>query len=405
MDLSGAQKLEGSDIRRRDRRGSAADRKPLSELRSISKITPELRSAWKDLAANASEPNIFHESWFLEPGLKHFCTDPQQQLFLLWAGEPNYSQLLGLLPIGPTNRFGRWPVPHIQNWTHHNSFLGTPLVRNEFEASFWTALLQELDQGDWPGFLHVNGLAIGGTLDKTMREVCDAQDRRCDLVAQETRAFLESDLDPEDYYNANVRGKKRKELRRQSNRLSELGNIEFAQYDDDRNIEEWIDEFLAVERNGWKGRNGSALDCQSDTRAFFQEILQGAAANGQLERHDLRLDGLPIAMLVSFHSAPGSFSFKTTFDEDYSRYSPGVLLQYENLNILKNPNIRWMDSCAAEGHPMIDSLWSGRRNVGRFSIELSGMARKAMFRGVRLGEGFMAQIKKRETPTNAKGSA
>ncbi|GAB5487900.1 MAG: GNAT family N-acetyltransferase [Parasphingorhabdus sp.] len=402
MDLSGVQKLEGSDIKRRDRRGSPADRKPVSELRSTSKITPNLRAAWKDLVANASEPNIFHEPWFLEPGLKYFCTDPGQRIFLLWAGEPNHSQLLGLLPLGPTNRFGRWPVPHIQNWTHHNSFLGTPLVRNECEEKFWCGLLDHLDRGNWPGFLHINGLTIGGKLEETMRSICDSQYRRCDLVAQEARAFLESDLNPEAYYNANVRGKKRKELRRQTSRLKELGDIQFFEREDANGLDEWIDEFLAVERNGWKGRNGSALDCQPDTRAFFRDILKGAAANGQLVRHDLRLDDLPIAMLVNFQSAPGSFSFKTTFDEDYGRFSPGVLLQHKNLNVLKNRDIQWMDSCAAQGHPMIDSLWSGRRYVGRFSIELSGMTRKIMFRGVRLGEGVMAQIRKREAPGGPK---
>ena len=55
-----------------------------------------------------------------------------------------------------------------------------------------------------------------------------------------------------------------------------------------------------------------------------------------------------------------------------------------------------MDSCAAEDHPMIDSLWSGRRHIGRFSIELKGLSRTAVFRGVRLGEDLMAHIKKRE---------
>ena len=54
---------------------------------------------------------------------------------------------------------------------------------------------------------------------------------------------------------------------------------------------------------------------------------------------------------------------------------------------------------------MIDSLWSGRRHIGRFSIELSGIARKAMFRGVRMGEGLMAQIKGREAPSDVGGSA
>ena len=47
----------------------------------------------------------------------------------------------------------------------------------------------------------------------------------------------------------------------------------------------------------------------------------------------LDLDGKPLAMLVNFLTAPGSFSFKTAFDEAFSRYSPGVLIQLDNLAI------------------------------------------------------------------------
>ena len=396
MDLSGVQKLEGRDIRRRDRRGSAADRTPTVQLLPIDKIDANLRTAWADLARNVSEPNAFHEPWFLEPAIKHFCTDPNQRLFLMWAGEVGFSQLLALLPIGPAHKFGRWPVPHIQNWMHHNSFLGTPLVRTENEDKFWKTLIEVMDKGDWPGFLHINGLTIGGAMDQSMRRVCAEKGRRCDLVHSEARALLKSDLEPEAYYSATVRGKKRKELRRQAKRLSELGDVQFAQLNDDAGLDQWVDEFLALEQQGWKGDNGSALACSDQTRQFFSDALNAAAQAGQLERHDIRLDGKPLAMLVNFLSAPGSFSFKTAFDEDYARYSPGVLLQHENLNILKNPDIQWMDSCAAEGHPMIDSLWSGRRHVGRFSIELAGVARKAVFRSVRMGEGMLDRMRHRE---------
>ncbi len=331
LDLSGAHKLTGSDIKRRDRRGSAADRVPNAQLAPLHKIDPNFRSAWADLVQNASEPNIFYEPWFLEPSLNNFSTNPQLKLFLLWSGEPVFSDLLGLLPIGPASKFGRWPVPHIQNWMHHNCFLGTPLVRQGHEDAFWSALMGTMERGDWPGFLHIYGLTIGGTLDLSLRKVCQAQGRRCDLVHSEARALLKSDLEPEAYYSATVRGKKRKELRRQANRLSELGDVQFTQINDDAGLRQWIDEFLALEKQGWKGESGSALDCSDETRNFFRYTLHGVAKADQLERHDVRLDGKPMAMLVNFLSAPGSFSFKTAFDEEYSRFSPGVLLQHENL--------------------------------------------------------------------------
>ncbi len=396
MDLSGLQKLEGKDIRANRFRERLSGSEFQAILQPVAAIDAHLVEAWSDLAGQASEPNIFYEHWFLRPALAQFELHPDLCLFLLWASEPGHSQLLGLLPIGPAERFGRWPVPHVQNWMHHNCFLGTPLVRKGFEQLFWEQLLVALDQSNWPGFLHINGMTIGGPLDRAMRMVCGKQKRRCDLVHSEARALLQSHLDSDAYFQENVRGKKRKELRRQAKRLDELGDVTYSQYSGAAGLDQWIDEFLRLEKTGWKGLGGSALDSSEQTREFFRNALIGAAEAGQLERHDIRLEGTPLAMLVNFQSGRGSFSFKTAFDEAFARFSPGVLLQLENLKILENPSIDWMDSCAAEDHPMIDSIWSGRRHIGRFSIELKGVSRRALFRSVRLGETLMGTIRGRE---------
>ena len=395
MNLSGLQKLEGTDIRVNRFRDGLSPSEPRAVFHPVAAIDANLVEAWSELASQASEPNIFYEHWFLSPGLTQFDHHPDLRLFLLWAGEPEHSQLLGLLPLGPGNRFGRWPVPHVQNWVHHNCFLGTPLVRKGFEQAFWEQLLTALDLSDWPGFLHINGMTIGGPLDQALRVVCGDHKRRCDLVHSEARALLQSDLSSEAYYEATVRTKKRKELRRQAKRLDELGDVTYGQYPGAEGLDQWIDEFLHLEKTGWKGANGSALDSSPRTRAFFQQALAGAAAAGQLERRDIRLDGKPLAMLVNFLSSDGGFGFKTAFDEEYSRFSPGVLLQIDNLNFLDQPAIGWIDSCAAEHHPMIDSIWSGRRHIGRFSIELEGVSRRAIFHGLRLAEDLMGKIRGR----------
>jgi hypothetical protein len=55
------------------------------------------------------------------------------------------------------------------------------------------------------------------------------------------------------------------------------------------------------------------------------------------------------------------------------------LLQIENLALLKHDSIEWCDSCAAEGHPMIDSLWTERRQIGRYSVAIGGKGRRTLF--------------------------
>lgn len=333
-------------------------------------------AAWEDLAQSSAEPNVFSESWFLRPALEQFDALERVRLFTLWDGD----QLCGLMPLSTLPRYGRWPMPHIQNWLHHNAFLGTPLVRTGYAEYFWRELLAGLDSDPGQGlFLHVHGLTIGSNVATALERLCENQRRRWALVQQTDRALLQHGKTPEAYYEQAVRSKKRKELRRQKNRLAEEGALTFTRDDSATGIMEWIEEFLALEKRGWKGRNGSALASFAETRALFAEVLRGGAALGKVERLDLRLDGRPLAMLVNFHAPPGSFSFKTAFDEDFARYSPGVLLQIENLALLERGDLQWCDSCAAQGHPMIDSIWIGRRSIGRYSIAIGGSGRRTIF--------------------------
>ena len=120
-----------------------------------------------------------------------------------------------------------------------------------------------------------------------------------------------------------MRGKKRKELRRQHARLSEEGKLKLDRFADDRCLATWIDHFLALEASGWKGAAGSALAAHDATTGLFRDALRGAAQRGRLERLSLTLDGRPVAMLANFITPPGAFSYKTAFDERFARFSPG----------------------------------------------------------------------------------
>jgi CelD/BcsL family acetyltransferase involved in cellulose biosynthesis len=215
-----------------------------------------------------------------------------------------------------------------------------------------------------------------------MQEVLKEQQRPASLVHREERALLSSVLSPEDYLDAALSTKKRKELRRQHRRLSEAGDLQFERRDDALGVAEWVDAFLWLEAKGWKGKAGSAMASEGATTRLLRSALEGAAARGRLERLTLTLDGIPIAMLANFIAPPGAFAFKTAFDEDYARFSPGVLLQRENLGLLERPEIDWCDSCATADHPMIDHFWRERRSIGRVSFAIGGRLRRSLFRAI-----------------------
>jgi CelD/BcsL family acetyltransferase involved in cellulose biosynthesis len=214
------------------------------------------------------------------------------------------------------------------------------------------------------------------------------------VVHRSTRALLQSDLSPPEYYETTVRKKKRKEIGRLQSRLAETGTVAFSRLADVAELDSWIDTFLALEASGWKGRDGAALANESRTEGFVRDAIRAAFAAERLEIIRLAVDDRVIAMLVNFLTAPGSFSFKIAFDEEYARFSPGVLIQLENLKILESPGIDWMDSCAVEDHPMINSLWAERREIVRVSVPLKGKRRRATFSTCRALEAASALVRR-----------
>ncbi len=331
-------------------------------------------AAWDSLALRAGEPNPFFESWYLLPSLR--ALDPEGDVAL--AVLERAGEWLGVMPLVRAARYYRWPAPNLCNWVHGNAFLGAPLVARGAEAAFWRGLLGHADEAAGAAlFVHLSALPLEGAQWDALCAV--AADRAHGVVFREERALLRSDAGAEAYLEAALTGKKRKELRRQFARLAEQGELAVVRQDDDVGLESWTRDFLTLEAAGWKGAAGSALARSGATTGLFGEALAGAAARGRLERLMLTLDGVPAAMLATFLTPPGAYSYKTAFDERLARFSPGVLLQRENLALLERKGIDWCDSCASADHPMIDHLWRERRAVGRVSIAIGGAVRRAAF--------------------------
>ncbi|GAA5060088.1 GNAT family N-acetyltransferase [Erythrobacter westpacificensis] len=334
-------------------------------------------AAWDALAEWASEPNPFYESWYLLPSLR--ALDKAGNVTILTFETDG--QLAGLMPVIQSGNYYGHPIPHLANWVHPNVFLGQPLVAQGFEHEFWRALLAWCDRHTRLSlFLHLAHVPTRGRLHDALAAVLREDARPAATVFEEERAMLRSAQASESYFEAALSAKKRKELRRQQRRLCEEGEVTFERLTDYSQIAEWTAEFLDLEARGWKGESGSAMRSHAATRELFRFAIAGSAARGRLERLALRLDGKPIAMLANFLTAPGAYSFKTAFDEDYARFSPGVLLQQQNLALLDREDIDWADSCAAQDHPMIDHLWRERRAIQRRSIGIGGGLRRAAFR-------------------------
>lgn len=339
-------------------------------------------SAWHALGAQARSDagaNVFAQPWVVEAGLRHCADTPVTLAFVCEGG----GQLIGVAPLVMASRLGRFPLRHWQIWNHPNSFCAPVLIRAGQEQRFWDVLLAHLARGP-----DVSALAMAECpLDSAILAGLDGTARERGLglaiVEQHARA-LASGAEPLDsYWDTHVRAKKRKELRRQATRLAELGTLQAAELAQGESPAPWLDEFLALERLGWKGAAGSALAAAPGTEAYFRTVVTAAHDRGALSFLALRLDGRAIAMLVTLFDGAAAFSFKTAYDESLARFSPGVQVQRENLTMLATRKLCWADSCAAADHPMIDSIWAQRRAIGTVVVALPGIRNRLIFNAYR----------------------
>ncbi len=132
-----------------------------------------------------------------------------------------------------------------------------------------------------------------------------------------------------DSYFAGSRKHLGKELTRRLKRLRELGEVEFVVI---RNYSaDLIPRYLELESRGWKGRGGTAALLDQRVAQLHDSFARVTAANGALYACELRLDGKTIAMSINIRYDQQTVHWKTTYDEEYARYSPGNLLFKELL--------------------------------------------------------------------------
>lgn len=359
-------------------------------------LSDDFVAQWEALAINASEPNAFAERWCLAPALQ--LLDPQRKARLIAveaAGE-----LIGLLPVTTASRYGPLPLHHMTNWAHANHFHGAPLVRSGHELPFWQALLGWCDRAPTGGaLLQLQRLTEDGPLHRALIEALALRGQNSTApVHREFRALLESELSPEAYWDTAVRAKKRKELRRLSTRLAEGGPLEQRHWQAGEDIGPWLDVFLSLEAQGWKGQAGSALANTPATEAWARTIIAGAAQAGRLDMRMIVQNGRPLAILINFLCPPGGFGFKTAYAEDMARFSPGVLVQRHNLELLNRADLVWIDSCAAPDHPMIDSLWRERRALVWVNAAIGGRVQRLQYAALTRAEAAWRRFRPHPDP-------
>lgn len=324
-----------------------------------------IRDAWIALSRHAIEPNPYFEIDHLAAIAREMTPDETHHLVLVRAAsETPGGRLAGLFPVSV--RGFRKGYPGRVTSLSFDSMIGfsVPLIADPEPEGVWAAFLDHVaDSDDFANVVHLPEFYADGPCGAALGKA--AANGRARIAVE--RAFERAVACPgSDYatYAGRWSKKKARNIRSRGRKLAELGQIAFAiTTQDDPAYDATLAEILALEAEGWKGREGTALASREATRRFADSAYRSADRAPEMHLATLRLDGRLIAGDINLVAQNRAYFIKSAYDEAHSALGPGVLLYAWQLEeMLDRGRYARLDSCADAGHSL-EEIWLERETV------------------------------------------
>ncbi|MBO3762368.1 GNAT family N-acetyltransferase [Ciceribacter sp. L1K23] len=333
----------------------------------------DLQEELQFLTNRAMEPNIFFAAGFLAPAMPRL-EDRQVRLALIRDDRNNRSRMRMLMPFSVEKPGFSVGPSIIRAWSNPFGPLGTPLIDAEEAAETIENMLEAyaLPASKLPGVLVLPDLRLNGIVAQMIRALAISRDLPLTLTNTYQRPMLNSDEDGETYLAGSLSKHHLREMRRQWRLLAKDGGLSYNVARQPEDIRVRMEEFLALEASGWKGKKRSAMVMDRYRAAFAREAITNLADIDAVRIHTLDLNGQAIASMVVFIMGGEAYTWKTAYDESYARFSPGKLLMVELTKWhLDDANIERTDSCAVPDHPIMSRFWREREEMGTLVIGLA----------------------------------
>lgn len=344
---------------------------------SLKELSEGDLEAWRDLTGRAAEPNPFFEPPFVMAAARRL---PAHDLQLWVIAEGN--EWLACLPVSSHSVWHRLPARWSTTWRHAYCYLGTPLVDRDRCGPAVAALVEAIRESGPTRLFAFELLGATGPVSDALAAA--VTERRIPTVTYERfeRAALFRRAEPT-YLDETLRPSRRKELRRLERRLGEeLGaEIEVREVADDPRAYE---EFLRLEGLGWKGREATALNSNTEHAAFFRELCHSFRQEERLQLLSLGTSEHAVAMQCNLLAGDRVFCFKVAYDEAHARYSPGVQLEVRAIEVFHAwPAVSAMDSCADPDNDLVNRLWPDRLRLTTIVVPAKGLACRVLVLGAK----------------------
>jgi CelD/BcsL family acetyltransferase involved in cellulose biosynthesis len=350
---------------------------------SISSPDLEIGDHWSALIARAPANVFMHPAALRAAQATGFA---DIHMLLAWANEGAAQRLVGLWALQRMHITPLWPS-FLAAPAYNYAFLSNPVVdpafTDEVIAGFFDAIERERSL---PKVIRLRYLDASAETYPAIMSALAARGAQTLKLAERERPYVTKD------FGLKKSGSTRKKLRQDWNRLTALGAVDIVN-DGARNaVQEAFETYLTMEAASWKGSRGTALLCDEEDAIFARCLISDLAAGKNASVALLRIDGRPIAAQVLLYCGTTAYTWKTAFDAEFSKFSPGALLVDKMTEqLFADGDVEAIESCSPEGGFM-NTIWDGRRTSVDLLADV-GATKSLGFRAVLASERGYAQLR------------
>jgi CelD/BcsL family acetyltransferase involved in cellulose biosynthesis len=360
--------VSGSFQHRLNDTNAAADKFSVS----LCSIDPadEIVEQWRALGARALVPNIFYEVEYAQAAALAFGKGVK--LLTVHLNEGEAGRMVAAWPVRvSTFRWGM-PLRVLAGWGHPFAASGVPLLDAEYAEPALAALLSASKSiRRLPRRVFMPLVPDQGPFRDVLDRVQASYRVRVSRTETHDRVYWARGLGDEAL--ASLSSSTRSKLRQEFRRLERGGPVVLESITDPAALKPALDDYLALELSGWKGRAGTAIPQSPGEMAFVTQLVEELGKRGRVRIDRLRQEGVTLASSIAYLNGDHAWYAKISYNEEHAKNSPGSHLVMMVSELMRTEGVvNFVDSCAPPHHPLMRKFWQDSFWVSNVLMEMAG---------------------------------
>ncbi len=287
-----------------------------------------LEPFWNTLLHETPESTGFQSYEYMRAWWRCFGL-PRRRLLILtfWHG----GELRGIAPLALL------AIRTLSGWVRELSFLGTRLEVDRPTFLFGNhvqecteALIRCLDESDAPwDRLHLHEQTAEGPYVPALCAYAESRQQHAVVQDDAVSPFLPLETSFEAFLASRSRHF-RKRVRSAVRKLESCGKLRFDRCSDWPRVTDALRSYRNLEARSWKNGHEAGIG-ETRRAAFYDQLLRTLGPKGAFHVLSLTLDDQLIASTIAMVHGTNYYSLQITHDSDYSKFSPGTVLEYFEL--------------------------------------------------------------------------